>query len=219
MPTDTPITIVLADDHDIVRQGLVSLLQSDPAFTVLGQARNGREAVALVEQHTPDVAVLDISMPELNGIEAAERIARLSPDTAIIMLSMHKETDFVIKTLDAGARAYVLKENAYNALVTAIKAVSAGEMYLCPTIRESVKEAMHERNSNHQKNHHLSLTRREREILQLIAEGNTTKDIAEKLTISTKTVEAHRTNIIKKLNAHNVAEATRLAIQQGIIVP
>jgi DNA-binding NarL/FixJ family response regulator len=204
--------ILLADDHTIVRQGLRAILERE-GYEVVGEASDGREAISYAEKFRPDVAVLDISMPLLNGIDAAREITKSSPRTKTILLTMYTEDHYVLESLRAGVTGYVLKMRAALALVQAIQAVMKGEIYLSPGISRAVVQAFLSKTDIPED----PLTTREREVLQLVAEGKTTKEIAAQLGISAKTADSHRTNIMEKLDIHDTAGLVRYAIKRGII--
>jgi DNA-binding NarL/FixJ family response regulator len=212
------IRIVLADDHTVVRQGFRSLLQEDKSIDVVGEAENGQEAVLVAKKTLPDVVILDISMPILNGVQAARQIRKFNPKVKVLILSMHKDEEYVREVFQAGAMGYILKQTTGQDLINAIKEVNRGNAYLSPTIakhmvsdyREIVKGKMFARKQT-------GLTPRETEVLQLIAEGNSNKKIAERLFISIKTVETHRQKIMDVLKIHDVAGLTRYAIANRII--
>jgi two-component system, NarL family, response regulator NreC len=207
-----PIRILLADDHVIVRQGLRYILEEE-GFQVVGEASNGQEAIRLAEKLCPEVAVLDVGMPLLNGIDATKEIVKASPRTKTILLTMHSENHFVLNSLRAGARGYLLKERAAEDLVQAVAEVTRGGIYLSPSISRTVVQAyltQSELNPD-------PLSVRERQVLQLVAEGNTSKDVATILGISVKTAESHRNHIMDKLNIHDVAGLVRYAIRNGLI--
>jgi DNA-binding NarL/FixJ family response regulator len=214
----SPIRILLADDHTVVRKGLRLLLENQPGFTVLADAANGREAVALAEAHSPDVVVMDVAMPILNGIEAARQILARIPRAAIVFLSMHADESYVLRALNAGARAYLLKDSAEQDLIHAVQAVSQGKSFFSPAISKMLVEdyvrQMRERNVE---DSYELLTTREREILQLFAEGKNNKDVANLLNLSLYTVETHRANIFQKLDLHGTAELILYAIRKGVI--
>jgi two-component system response regulator NreC len=212
------IRILLADDHTVVRKGLRLLLEREPDFTVMDDAADGREAVALAEKHLPDVVVMDIAMPALNGIEAARQIASRLPKTAIVFLSMHADEGYVLKALKAGARAYLLKDSAEHDLIAAVKAVHAGKAFFSPAVSKlMVEDYLRQMDERHVEDSYELLTTREREILQLLAEGQTSKDVAARLGLSPHTVETHRGNILQKLNLHSTAELILYAVRKGVI--
>ncbi|MBZ5583216.1 MAG: response regulator transcription factor [Acidobacteriia bacterium] len=213
-----PIRILLADDHTVVRKGLRLLLESQPELSVVAEAANGREAVALAEEHEPDVAVLDVAMPILNGIEAARQIGARHPQTAIVFLSMHSDEGYVLKALKAGARAYLLKDSAEHDLIEAVKSVTQGKAFFSPAISQMMmEEYMRQMREREVEDSYDLLTTREREILQLLAEGRSNKDVANILNLSLYTVETHRGNILQKLNLHSGPELTLYAIRKGVI--
>jgi len=209
-----PLRIILADDHLIVRQGLRSILERE-AYTVLGEAGDGREALRLAQELRPDVAVLDLAMPLLNGLDAAREISRVSPQTKTILLTMHTEDPYVMEALRAGVRGYLLKTQAAQDLVQAIREVSRGAMYLSPGISRTLVEAYLAKSELPPD----PLTPREREVLQLVAEGKTTKEVAVILGVSVKTAESHRTRIMGKLEIHETASLVRYAIRRGLVQP
>jgi len=213
------IRILLADDHTILRQGLKRILELDPAFEVVGEAGDGRDAVKKAEALTPDVVVMDISMPILNGIEATRQIAKALPKTKILILTVHEDDRIALEILEAGATGYLLKDAAGEELIAAIKAVHRGDSYLSPSIAKKViSQFLDVAKGKVQPEDRFSLlTSREREILQLIAEGYSNKEIGDMLYISEKTVKTHRENIMRKLDLHNVAELVKYAMRRGII--
>jgi DNA-binding NarL/FixJ family response regulator len=214
----TPIRILLADDHTVVRKGLRLLLESQPGFTVVADAPNGREAVALAGEHRPDVVVMDVAMPTLNGIEAARQILAKQPHAAIVFLSMHADESYVLRALKAGARAYLLKDSAEHDLIDAVHAVSEGKAFFSPAISKMlVEDYMRQMQERKLEDSYELLTTREREILQLFAEGKNNKDVANILNLSLYTVETHRSNIFQKLNLHSGAELILYAIRKGVI--
>ena len=213
-----PIRILLADDHTVMRNGLRLLLERQPNLTVVGEASDGRETVRAAESVSPDVVVMDIAMPNLNGIEAARQITASRPETAIVILSMHSDESYVIRALKAGARAYLLKDSAEGDLIAAIHAISEGKSFFSPAIsRILVEDYMRQLEQKHVEDTYELLTAREREILQLLAEGKTNKEVAAILNLSVYTVETHRTHILQKLNLHNVPELILYAVRKGII--
>ncbi|MFZ4795817.1 MAG: response regulator [Blastocatellia bacterium] len=206
-------TVLLVDDHAVVRQGFRMILSAEPDFEVIGEAANGREAIAQAELLYPDIVLMDVSMPELNGIEATRRIVAISPRTRILALSMHRDSVYVREILRAGASGYLLKEAGDQDLLAAVRAVAQGQGYLSPAVSDAVL-------SDYRK--HVTdpidlLTTREREVLQMIAEGKTNKEIATALVLSTYTVESHRGRIMEKLNLHSAGELVRFAFRNGLI--
>jgi len=213
-----PIRILLADDHTVMRNGLRLLLERQPNLSVVGEASDGRETVRAAESFSPDVVVMDIAMPNLNGIEAARQITAARPETAIVILSMHSDESYVIRALKAGARAYLLKDSAEGDLIAAIRAISEGKSFFSPAIsRILVEDYMRQLEQQHVEDTYELLTAREREILQLLAEGKTNKEVASMLNLSVYTIETHRTHILQKLNLHNVPELILYAVRKGII--
>ena len=209
-----PIRVLLADDHQIVRQGLKDLLQRE-GFTVIAEAPDGREAVRLAREHRPEIAVLDLSMPLLNGLDAAREIQQSCPRTALILLTMHTEDPYIVEAMRAGVKGYVLKTQAAADLVQAIRDVSQGRLYLSPQVSGALAAALVNK-SDFQED---PLSPRERQVLQLIAEGQTTKEIASLLGISVKTAESHRSRIMDKLGIHEIAGLVRYAIRRGLVQP
>ncbi len=210
------ITVVLADDHTLIRQGLYSMLEKEKDITVVAQASNGREAVRLVDELNPDVVILDINMPDLNGIDAAKLISK-NNNAKIIALSIHSTRRFVIGMLKAGAIAYLVKQCAYEELANAIRSVADNRSYLSPQIQNVVVSDYAANLSKDEDSFSSILTLREREVFQLVAEGVKSEDIAARLFVSAKTISSHRSQIMKKLNIKSVAELTRLAISEGLI--
>jgi two-component system response regulator NreC len=207
-----PTRILLADDHQVVRQGLRALLES-AGFAVVGEAADGHEAVRLAQSLRPDVCVLDLAMPQLNGLDAAAAILRASATTKTVLLTMHTEDRYVSEALKAGVRGYVLKTQASSDLVQAIREVARGMTYLSPGVSQAVVEAYLAKSDLPPD----PLTLRERQVLQLVAEGKTTKEVARLLGVSVKTAESHRTRIMAKLNIHETAGLVRYAIRNGLI--
>jgi len=213
-----PIRILLADDHTIMRRGLRLLLESQPGFTVVAEAADGRQAIAQAEATKPDVAVLDIAMPNLNGIEASQRINAALPGTAIVILSMHSDEGYVLRALKAGAKAYLLKDSAEGDLIEAIKAVDEGKAFFSPEISKVlVEDYVREVRARGVEDSYELLTSREREVLQLLAEGKSNKDIAALFNLSLYTVDTHRRNLQDKLNLHNFPELILYALRKGVI--
>jgi DNA-binding NarL/FixJ family response regulator len=212
------IRIILSDDHAVIRRGLRLVLEEQEDFEVIGEASDGREAVHLAEMLKPEIAVLDISMPNLNGIEAARQISAKQLGTSIVVLSMHADESFVLRALKAGARGYVLKESREGDLINAIRLVSEGKSFFSPAVsRMLVEDYVRQLQDKDIDDSYELLTLREREILQLIAEGKSNKDIANMLNLSLYTVETHRSNILEKLNLHSVAELILYAVRKGVI--
>lgn len=212
------IRILLADDHTVVRKGLRLLLENQPDFQVVGDAADGREAIAMAEQQRPDVMVMDVAMPVLNGIEAARQIAAKLPSIAIVFLSMHSDEGYVLKALKAGARAYLLKDSAEYDLISAVKAVCAGKAFFSPAISKMLAEDYIRQMRDQKVDDTFELlTTREREVLQLLAEGRSNKEVATFLELSPHTVETHRSNILEKLNLHTGAELILYAIRKGVV--
>ena len=214
----TPIRILLADDHAVMRTGLRLVLERQPDFEVVGEASDGREAVAKVQKLSPDILVTDIGMPNLNGIEAARQVAAASPQVSVVILSMHSDEAYVLRALKAGARAYLLKESAESDLIAAIRAVSAGKAFFSPAVsRMLVEDYVRQLQDREIEDSYELLTTREREILQLIAEGKSNKEIAAALNLSLYTVETHRGNLMEKLGLHTVPELILYAVRKGVI--
>jgi len=212
------IRILLADDHTVMRRGLRLLLESHPQFGVVAEASDGRQAVEQAEATEPDVAVLDIAMPNLNGIEAAQRINAALPNTAIVILSMHSDEGYVLRALKAGAKGYLLKDSAEGDLIDAIQSVYDGKTFFSPEItRMLMEDYVREIRTRGAEDSFDLLTPREREILQLLAELKSNKDIAQRLNLSLYTVETHRRNLQEKLNLHSVAELILYAVRKGVI--
>ena len=208
------ISILLADDHRIIRDGLRSLLSTMPGMEVVGEAENGRQALRIARKNNPDLVIMDISMPDLNGIEATRQILAESPGTKVLALSMHSDRQFVIQMFRAGVSGYLLKNGAFEELVLAIDTVLKNETYLSPKIASVLVRDLLETTEDNSASS--VLTPREREVLQLIAEGRSTKEIASDLNVSVKTVETHRRQIMDKLELRSVAELTKFALREGI---
>jgi DNA-binding NarL/FixJ family response regulator len=207
------LRILIADDHTLVRAGLVTLMNRMQDMEVVGEAGDGREALKLVRDLQPDIALMDIAMPGLNGLEAAERIRNDAPKTKVIILSMHAKEEYVAQALKAGASGYLLKDAATTELDMALKAVAQGQFYLSPSIsRQVVDSYLHGGPTGLE-----LLTPRQREILQLVAEGKSTREIAELLHLSVKTVETHRAQLMERLDIHDVAGLVRYALNKGLI--
>ncbi|MBN1668088.1 MAG: response regulator transcription factor [Anaerolineales bacterium] len=213
------IKIVLADDHQIVRQGLRALLQAEADFDVIGEASTGVQAIQLVERFKPDVLVTDMLMPELNGIEVTRQSIQYSPVTQVVVLSMHANEAYVVQALQVGAKGYVLKESSLEELVQAVRSVYRGQRYLSAKISEQTLELYLSREKAATlSDPYEKLTNREREILQMVAEGLSSVDIGESLVISSRTVESHRANLMRKLGLKNQAEVIHFALKRGLIL-
>jgi len=213
------ITILLADDHTVVRQGLRALLSAEEDIEIVGEAENGRQAVQMVKELSPNVAVMDIAMPVLNGLEATRQITKSTPATKVLILSSYSEDDYVQKLTEAGASGYLVKQTAANDLLKAIREVNRGNAFFSPAIAKQLRDQCRDvfGGGKPMKRRADYLTTREAEVLQLIAEGRANKQIAAELCISIKTVEKHRQQVMNKLGIHDVAGLTRHAISKGII--
>ena len=210
------VEIVLADDHKLMREGLSSLLVKQDGIRIVGQANNGREAVQLAERLNPSVVVMDVSMPDLNGIDATRQITSRNPRTKVIALSMHSDRQFVAEMFRAGASGYLLKDSAFEELASAIRIVTRDQTYIAPKISGFSIEDYSETSGNNEPLMTPRLTEREREVLQMMAEGKGTKEIAAELFLSAKTVETHRQHLMDKLDMYTVAELTKFAIREGL---
>jgi DNA-binding NarL/FixJ family response regulator len=208
-----PIRILLADDHAVVRHGFKMILEAQPDMEIVGEAGNGREAARLAEELKPDIVVMDVAMPELNGIEATRRLAASVPHTRVVALSMHKDSVYVREILRAGARGYLLKDSPPADLLSAVRSVAMGQSYLSPAVSNAVLDDYR----RHVTNPIDLLTSREREVLQMLAEGKTNKEIAGVLNLSVYTVDAHRGRIMEKLNLHSINDLVRFAVRNGLI--
>ena len=211
------IKVVVADDHTILRQGIKALLNNQEEIEVVGEAKDGREAIKVIEELLPDVILMDIAMPGLNGLEATRRIKKKFPKTKVVVLTMHTNEEYIFQILNAGADGYLVKETAFQDLISAINSVHRGEAFMSPSISKKVMTDYIQRAQGEEKVGFDTLTTREREILQLVAEGNSNKKIAEVLFISPKTVETHRAHIMDKLNIHDRAGLIKYAIRKGMI--
>ncbi len=205
--------MLLADDHAIVRQGLKLILAAQPDFEVVGEASNGRDAAELAEKLRPDLVLMDVQMPDLNGIEATRRMVAANSRLKVLVLSMHKEALYVREVLKAGARGYILKDAIDTELLSAMRSVARGDGYISPAVSGALLTDYREQSSNPLD----SLSTREREVLQLIAEGKTNKEVATKLNLSVYTVDSHRGKIMEKLNLHSAGELVRFAIKNGLV--
>jgi DNA-binding NarL/FixJ family response regulator len=214
------LRIVVADDHALMRRGICDLLESEPGWEVVAQATNGREAVEAVAKVRPDVLVIDLAMPELNGLTAARDVLRAFPKVEIVLLTMHNTEQTIQEVLKCGARGYVLKSDAEQDLIAAVKAVAQGKPFFTPSVAEVVLKGYLRNNSNAESpKGPQELTAREREVVQLLAEGKGNKDVASAMRVSVKTVEAHRSNINRKLSIRTTSELVRYAVRNSIIEP
>lgn len=220
MPALNNLQILIADDHEIVRRGLKALLSSRPGWIVCAEASSGRDAVALAAQHRPDIVVMDISMPGLNGLEATRKIRKMLPKTQVLILSLHYSDQLVREVLDSGARAYLLKSDASHDLLTAVEALATNRTFFTAGAAQILVEGFCNPGSAAQAPlMRKSLSAREREIVQLLAEGKSSKEVAVALGISVKTAETHRANIMRKLEIHSVGELVRYAVKNNMIEP
>jgi DNA-binding NarL/FixJ family response regulator len=212
------VKVLLADDHGIVRKGLRFVLESEPDMIVVAEASNGREAVRLCEQYQPEIAIVDIAMPQLNGIEAVSQIRKASPATQAVVLSMHSDETYILRALSAGAKGYILKDAVEDEILPAVRSVLRGKSYFSPAIAKTLLEdyVRYLRQRGLEDSYDL-LTDREKEILQLLAEGRSNKEVANLLILSVTTVETHRTNMMQKLGLHSAAEIVLYAVRKRII--
>jgi DNA-binding NarL/FixJ family response regulator len=215
------LRILLADDHDLIRSGLRYLLEKRPDWTVCGEASNGRLAVELAEKLRPDFAIIDMSMPELNGLEATRQILKKQPQMKVLIYTMHETEKVILDVLDAGASGVVLKSDAGENMVAAVESITKGRRFFTSRVAETVVEAYLSKRSadNGEASAHVTLTGREREVVQLVAEGKSNKEVADRLGISARTAEGHRGEIMKKLKLGSLAELIRYAIRNGIVQP
>ncbi|GCE49449.1 LuxR family two component transcriptional regulator [Thermosporothrix hazakensis] len=212
------IRILLADDHTILRAGLKMMLNAQPNMEVVGEAQDGRQALKEAQRLKPDIILMDITMPDMNGIEATKQIKKLLPDVKVLILTMHEHDEYVFQALRAGASGYILKEAADTELITALHVIQSGQFYLSPAAQSvMVGDYLQRVRAGEEKDSYSSLTEREREILKLVAEGYTNNQIAERLVISPKTVDTHRTHIMDKLNLHSRAELVKYAMRRGLL--
>ena len=210
--------ILIAEDHTILREGLRALLSSEPNFEVVGEAEDGREAIRRVEELKPDLILTDLSMPKMNGVEAIREIRKRAPETKILALTVHRTEEYILEVLQAGADGYILKDASSTELIMAIKSVLRGDRFLSPSVSHMVIEGYLEgRTTFETSSPWATLTKREREILKLIAEGHKNKEIADYLCISVKTVEKHRANLMRKLDLHSAAALTAYAMERGLV--
>jgi two-component system, NarL family, response regulator NreC len=213
------LRVLLADDHGIVRRGLKSLLESEPGLTVVGEAADGLDALRLVEECEPDTLIVDIGMPKLNGIEVAARVQKVARPPRVVILSMHADESYILRALAAGARAYLLKDATDEDLLPALRAVASGKPFFSPAVTAVlVEDYMRRLQARGLTDSYHLLTDREKEVLQLLAEGRSNKEVATVLDLGVSTVETHRSNLMVKLNLHNTAEIVLYAVRKGIIV-
>ncbi len=211
--------VLLADDHGIVRRGLRSLIETQPDIKVVAEAGDGLEALKLCEEHRPDAIILDVAMPKLNGIEVAERVQKLPNPPSVLILSMHADESYIIRALAAGARAYLLKDATDEDLIPALRAVAAGKPFFSPSVTGVlIEDYVRQLQARGLTDSYHLLTDREREVLQLLAEGRSNKEVAALLVVGLSTVETHRANLMQKLNLHNTAEIVLYAVRKRIIV-
>lgn len=211
------IRVLIVDDHKIVRDGLRVLIEKESGLEVVAEAENGRRAIKLAQKFAPHVVIMDVAMHDMNGIDATRKIRESMPGTRVIALSMHSDRRYVLGMLEAGASGYLLKDSAFEELAVGIRQVTKGHIYLSPQITDVVVEGYLDKSSGYSATAQVKLTAREREILQLLAEGMTTKEIAAHLNISVKTAETHRRNMMEKLNMRSIAELTKYAVREGLV--
>jgi two-component system response regulator NreC len=210
------IRILICDDHTLFVEGIKAMLRGEASLDIVGEARDGRQAVGLVKQLKPDVILMDVSMPDMNGFDATRRVRDIDPEVKVLMLTMHDEEELVARCLEAGAAGYIMKDAPASQLLYAIETVRKGERYLSPNVLKKVVDG-YVRNTNRPQTSYDRLTAREREILKLLAEGLTVKEIAIRLNLSVKTVEVHKHNLMKKIDVHDKAELIKYAIQKKLI--
>jgi two-component system, NarL family, response regulator NreC len=212
--------VLIADDHGIVRQGLRALLEKSPDVSVVGEASDGREAVRLAAELRPNIVVMDIAMPMLNGVDATSQILSRDPEIKVIILSMHSDESYILRALSAGAKGYLLKDSAEGDILPAVQTVAKGRPYFSPVIASTLlDEYLQTMKKNKVRDSYDLLSEREKEVLQLLAEGKSNKEVASVLNLSPYTVESHRTSLMQKLNLHNTAEIVLYAVRKNIIVP
>jgi len=215
----SPIRVVLVDDHALVRQGFRRILEDDPDIEVVGEAGSGLDAVALVKKSDPDVVVMDMSMPEMNGLHATMELVKQRPGTKVLILSMYSDEQYVKNALDAGAKGYILKNAIENDLTRAVRAVAAGEQYLAPELSSVLIRAIQTGSFDKSTDPYDRLTQREKQVLQLIAHGKSNKEIAVMLDLSVNTVAVHRANLMSALGVHKTAELVLFAVKKGLVLP
>ena len=218
MPSSS-IRVVLVDDHALVRQGFRRILEDDPELTVVGEASNGADAIALVKKTDPDVVVMDMAMPEMSGLHATMEMIKQRPGTKVLILSMYSDEQYVRNALDAGAKGYILKSAIENDLTRAVKAVAAGEQYLAPELSSVLIRAIQTGSFEKSSDPYERLTQREKQVLQLIAHGKSNKEIAVMLELSVNTVAVHRANLMSALGVHKTAELVLFAVKKGLVLP
>ena len=218
MPSPS-IRVVLVDDHALVRQGFRRILEDDPELTVVGEASNGLDAIALVKKTDPDVVVMDMAMPEMSGLHATMELVKQRPGTKVLILSMYSDEQYVRNALDAGAKGYILKNAIENDLTRAVKSVAAGEQYLAPELSGALIKAMQTGGFEKSADPYERLTQREKQVLQLIAHGKSNKEIAVMLDLSVNTVAVHRANLMSALGVHKTAELVLFAVKKGLVMP
>jgi two-component system response regulator NreC len=213
---NSKIRILICDDHTLFVEGIKAMLRGEHSLNIVGEARDGRRAVALVKELKPDVVLMDVSMPDMNGFDATRRVRDFDPEVKVLMLTMHDEEELVARCLEAGAAGYIMKDAPASQLLYAIETVYRGERYLSPNVLKKVVDG-YVKNTNRPQTSYDRLTAREREILKLLAEGLTVKEIAIRLNLSVKTVEVHKHNLMKKIDVHDKAELIKYAIQKKLI--
>jgi DNA-binding NarL/FixJ family response regulator len=211
------VSLLIADDHEVVRRGIRALIQEQPGWRIAAEANDGRDAVNKANEFQPDVAILDITMPSLNGLDAAKQIAELSPRTKVLILTIHESDQLSRKALDVGVRGYILKSDAAFDLITAVSSLLSNKTFFTPKVAQMVLNAYLGKGPRASEDAPLQITAREREIVQLLAEGKSSKEVASVLDISAKTVETHRSNILRKLHFHSVTELVRYAVRNHIV--
>jgi DNA-binding NarL/FixJ family response regulator len=211
------VSLLIADDHEVVRRGIRALIQEQPGWQVVAEAKNGRDAVAKADEFKPDLAILDITMPSLNGLDAAKQIAKISPRTKVLILTIHESDQLIHQILDAGAHGYILKTDAGRDLVTAVNALLSDKTFFTAKVARMVMDRYLGKGPKGSKEGSLQITGREREIVQLLAEAKSSKEVATILNLSVETVETHRSNILRKLNCHSVTELVRYAVRNHIV--